>query len=157
MVYVDNQPIGMTPCASSFVYYGTREMRLVKPGFETLTVDQPIPAPWYQIPPFDFVSENVIPRKIQDYRTLSYNLVPQVIVPKDQLLSRAEQLRRQAQQGPVVPTSATGPLLLPPLPMMTPQTLPPGSFTPETVPPGPSFAPPPVGNLPSAAQPLQTQ
>ena len=49
MVYVDNQPIGTTPCATSFIYYGTREIRLVKPGYETLTVNQPIPAPWYQI------------------------------------------------------------------------------------------------------------
>src|SRR5262245_62187583 len=55
MVYVDNQPIGTTPCATSFVYYGTREIKLVKPGFETLTVKQPIPAPWYQYPGIDFV------------------------------------------------------------------------------------------------------
>jgi hypothetical protein len=41
-VYVDNQLIGVTPCATDFTYYGTREVRLVKPGFETLTVNQPI-------------------------------------------------------------------------------------------------------------------
>ena len=53
MVYVDNQPIGTTPCATNFTYYGTREIRLVKPGYETLTINQPIPAPWYQLPPIE--------------------------------------------------------------------------------------------------------
>jgi len=139
MVYVDNQPIGMTPAATDFVYYGTRELRLVKPGFETLTVDQPIPAPWYQIPPLDFVSENMVPRKIQDYRTLSYNLVPQVIVPKAQILERGQQLRQHTQQGPVLPVTAIGPTLLPPQP--------PPTFTPESIPPGTLFSPPPGGQL----------
>lgn len=108
MVYVDNQQIGATPCSTDFVYYGTREIRLVKPGYETLTVNQPIPAPWYEIPPLDFVSENLVPREIQDYRTLSYNLSPQVIVPTDQLLGRAEQLRQATGQGAVLPAMAPG-------------------------------------------------
>ena len=64
MVFVDNQQIGTTPCSVDFTYYGTREIRLVKPGFETLTVNQPIPTPWYQIPPIDFVSENLVPTQI---------------------------------------------------------------------------------------------
>src|SRR5688572_28118051 len=73
MVYVDNQPVGQTPCATSFIYYGTREIRLVKPGYETLTINQPIPAPWYQIPPIDFVSENLVPNEIHDFRTVTFN------------------------------------------------------------------------------------
>ena len=109
MVYVDNQQIGATPCSTDFIYYGTREVRLVKPGFETLTVNQPIPAPWYEIPPLDFVSENLVPREIQDYRTLSYNMVPQVIVPTEQLLDRAQQLRQSTSQGFVLPATSTAP------------------------------------------------
>ena len=34
LVYVDNQQIGTTPCSVDFIYYGTREIRLVKPGFD---------------------------------------------------------------------------------------------------------------------------
>ena len=37
MVYVDNQEIGTTPVSTGFTYYGTREFRLVKDGYETLT------------------------------------------------------------------------------------------------------------------------
>ena len=97
LVYVDDYEIGRTPVSTDFVYYGTRKIRLVKDGFETLTVLQPIPSPWYEIPPLDFVSENIVPSEIRDERALNFQLVPQVIVPEDQLLGRAENLRRSGQ------------------------------------------------------------
>jgi hypothetical protein len=109
LVYVDNQQIGTTPCSVDFTYYGTREIRLVKPGYETLTVNQPIPMPWYQIPPLDFASENLVPTKIRDNRTVTYNLAPQLIVPTAQLLDRANQLRQDTNQFPVTPAAATIP------------------------------------------------
>ena len=108
MLFVDNQQIGTTPCSVDFTYYGTREIRLVKPGFETLTVNQPIPTPWYQVPPIDFVSENLIPTNLIDHRSIAFNMQPQVIVPTDQLLDRANQLRQDTLQGTVVPAAAVG-------------------------------------------------
>ena len=99
LVYIDDYEIGTTPVSTDFVYYGTRKVRLVKDGYETLTVLQPVPTPWYEIPPIDFVSENLVPREIRDERVLEYQLTPQVVVPTDQLLSRAEQLRRGNQGG----------------------------------------------------------
>ena len=155
MVYVDNQPIGKTPCATDFIYYGTREIRLVKAGYETLTVNQPLPAPWYQIPPLDFVSENVVPRKIQDYRTASFNMVPQVIVPTEQLIARGEQLRQNTLQGAVMPAN-TGVV---PMPVLPPgAVLPPGvgSIQPVFVQPTlgqPTLAPPRNGGLPGVIAP----
>jgi hypothetical protein len=118
LVYVDNQQIGTTPCSVDFTYYGTREVRLVKPGYETLTVNQPIPAPWYQFPPLDFVSENLVPSKIRDNRTVTYNLAPQLIVPTQQLLDRANQLRQDTNQYPVAPAAASVPAgaVVPPAP-----------------------------------------
>jgi hypothetical protein len=110
LVYVDNQQIGTTPCSVDFTYYGTREIRLIKPGFETLTVNQPIPTPWYQYPPIDFISENLVATKIRDNRTVTYDLAPQVIVPTQQLIDRGNQLRQDAQQCAVVPASATIPV-----------------------------------------------
>jgi PEGA domain len=121
LVYVDNQQIGTTPCSVDFVYYGTREIRLVKPGYETLTVNQPIPTPWYQIPPLDFVSENLVPTKIRDNRTVMYDLAPQIVVPTEQLLDRAQQLRQET----VSPVSLT----MPPVPPIV----------------GPTVVGPPVG------------
>ena len=55
---------------------------------------QTIPAPWYEYTPVDFVAENFVPGQIHDQRTLDFQLEPQVVVPTEQLLSRAEQLRR---------------------------------------------------------------
>ena len=127
MVYVDDYPIGTTPISANFTYYGTRKLRLMKDGYETLTVMEPLRAPWYQIPPVDFVSENLVPGEIYDRRTLSYQLVPQRIVPPEELLGRAEGLRNQAHSsGMVRSTSAT--------------SFPPGA-PPFTAPAGPQLAP----------------
>ena len=94
LLYVDDYPIGTTPCSTSFTYYGTRKIRLVKDGYETLTLMQDIPAPWYEYTPCDFIAENFVPGQIRDQRTLDFQLKPQMVVPTEQLLSRAEGLRR---------------------------------------------------------------
>ena len=148
LVYVDNQQIGATPCSVDFTYYGTREIRLVKPGFETLTVNQPIPTPWYQIPPVDFFSENLAPYKIRDNRTVSYDLTPQVIVPTQLLLDRANQLRDETQQGAAMPAVGTAPAFAP-----AGVAPPPGAMVPS--PPG-TFGPPPdlAPIQPQRGQPL---
>jgi hypothetical protein len=73
--------------------------------------------PWYQVPPLDFVSENLVPTKIRDNRTVSYNLAPQLIVPTQQLLDRANQLRQNTNQFPVTPAGASVPTgIMPPPP-----------------------------------------
>jgi hypothetical protein len=133
LVYVDDYPVGTTPCAVDFTYYGTRKIRLVKDGFETLTVMQSIPTPWYQYTPFDFVTENFVPGEIRDQRNLDYQLKPQAIVPTEQLLARAEELRRgihsstgtasQLPDGGVRGPTTIGPTAQPfnPEPIPTPQ------------------------------------
>ena len=90
LVFIDNYELGTTPVSTDYVYYGTRKIRIIKDGFETLNVKQWIPPPWYQIFPLDFVAENILPFEIRDQRTLDFQLTPQVIVPTEQLLSRAE-------------------------------------------------------------------
>ncbi len=142
LVYVDNQQIGTTPCSVDFTYYGTREIRLVKSGFETLTVNQPIPTPWYQLPPLDFVSDNFALHKIRDNRTVSYNLQPQMMLPVEEIIRRGEELRGRSLTGPVVPASG---VVAPPLVQPgVPNTGSPlqGSSSPPLAPPD-GFAPPP--------------
>src|SRR5215212_3793629 len=144
LVYVDNQQIGTTPCSVDFTYYGTREIRLIKAGFETLTVNQPIPAPWYQYTPIDFVSENLVTTKIRDNRTVSFNLAPQLIVPTQELIGRANQLRQDTLQYGVAPIGASLQISTGPVPVNAPGqpvVLPPGS-NPE---PLPGLNPPPAG------------
>ena len=175
MVFVDNQQIGNTPCSVDFTYYGTRQIRLVKPGFETLTVNQPIPTPWYEVPPIDFVSDNLVPAKLIDHRTVAFNLQPQVIVPTDQLLDRANQLRQETLQGTVVPAAAVsvpgaapGATLIPgtvpppigvsgavPVGPPVPIPLPPTSLSTEpTLTPTPTTAPLPLPGAPQLGPPI---
>jgi hypothetical protein len=97
-VYIDDYEIGTTPVSTDFVYYGTRKIRLVKDGYETLTVLQPIPAPWYEVPPLDFFSENLVPGELRDHRVLDFSMVPQKVVPIPELLGRAEGLRQGSRQ-----------------------------------------------------------
>jgi len=94
---VDDVEVGRTPVSTSFIYYGTRKIQLSKAGYETLTVLQPIPTPWYQWPGVDFFSEHFSPGKINDDRLFSYNMEPAIVVPTDQLLDRAQELRQQSE------------------------------------------------------------
>ncbi len=157
LVYVDDQatPIGVTPVAHDFVYYGTRKFRLVKDGYETLTELRSIPAPWYEIPPLDFVSENLVPGEIRDHRCLDFQMKPQMMVPTDQLRARAENLRRNLHgatgTAPFPGAVATGPV--PPGAPPTSGAFPamPGQPVPGPVVPGPVPGyPGPSGPAPSA-------
>ena len=109
VVYIDNQLVGKTPCSLNYIYYGTREIRLVKDGYETLTVNQPIPTPWYEVPPLDFFSEVVNPNEIRDERTVSFNLQPQLLVPHESLVARGEQLRQGVRSGGPIPVTGRNP------------------------------------------------
>jgi hypothetical protein len=113
-VYVDDQEVGTTPVSTAYTYYGTRKIQLVRDGYETLTVMHKFGTPWYQIPPLDFLTENVIPREIRDERIVDFELEPQRVVPTAELLDRAQQLRYSTRQGytvpvPPVPESADEP------------------------------------------------
>jgi PEGA domain len=159
-VYVGDEEIGTTPVSTDFVYYGTRKIRLVKDGYETMVVNQPIPAPWYQIPPLDFVSENLVPGEIRDERVVNFQLAPLQPVLTDQFLARAEQLR--ASGAP--PTSMIAPAVVSPgisLPapgvsvpaevLPEPTTSPPAVVPPQApfvAPPGSGAVPAPPANAP---------
>ena len=145
LLKIDDEEIGVTPVSTSFVYYGTRKIQLVKDGYETLTLLQPIPAPWYQWPGIDFFSEHLVPGQTRDMRVLDYQLQPAAVVPTDQLLERAKQLRRNAQAGAEVVPAPRG---------VVPGTAVPGAplpVAPLSVVPVPGA---PVPNQPGAWPPL---
>ncbi len=170
LVYVDDYQLGSTPISHDFVYYGTRKIRLIKDGYETLTVRQPFPLPWYQYFPLDFVTENIIPWEIRDERVVDLAMVPADSVPAESVVARAEQARLASgslppvDSGKVVPLAATGqpvpapPPALPPSEQYAPQQLPAPSLPPQGdglfLPPRPGgLAPPP--QQPSPWQGLQ--
>jgi hypothetical protein len=96
---------------------------------------QPIPAPWYQYPVLDFVTENLVPGEIRDERVVEYQLQPQTIVPNPQLLERGENLR-QVSAGPSAAAAAGAPV--PGIPAAAPTI-----GQPPIARPGPPSSPPP--------------
>jgi hypothetical protein len=160
-VYVDDYPIGKTPVSAPFTFYGTRDIRLVRDGYETLNVKQRFPAPWYQFTPVDLVADNLWPWEVRDERVVDLQMVPQKIVPTEQLLSRAENLRRGTQVGyisplPNAPPVPTAPLAPPPALQAPPQfPVPPNDPSPTYPVPGysppgttPNIPPPSMNRLP---------
>jgi hypothetical protein len=137
LVYVDDYQIGTTPVSHDFVYYGTRKIRLVKDGYETLTVRQPFPLPWYQVFPLDFVTENLWPGEIRDERIVDLAMQPAGAVTPESIVSRAEQVRLAA--GSLPPVSAV-PAPPPSVPPSAPRPVP---APPPAVPPLQQYAPAP--------------
>ena len=143
LVYVDDYQLGTAPVSQDFVYYGTRKIRLVKDGYETLTVRQPFPLPWYQIFPLDFVSENLVPWGIRDERVVDLALVPAASTPPESVVGRAEQARRGA--GSLPPAQPAMVVPIPPQPVPAP---------PPALPPLQQFQPQPIQPQPPPGQQL---
>jgi hypothetical protein len=102
-VFVDDQEIGITPCSASYIYYGTRKVTVMKDGYKTETRFQKFYPPWYEIPPLDFVTENLLPNEVRDERFVDVELVPDQLVPPQKLVERAQSLRDSARTGSVTP------------------------------------------------------
>lgn len=137
LVYVDDYQLGTTPVSHDFVYYGTRKIRLVKDGYETLTVRQPFPLPWYQYFPLDFVTENLLPWEVRDERVVDLAMQPAAATPPESVVARAEQARLAAGSLPAAPApQAVTPLPQPVAPQPIPAPAP-------AVPPLQQFAPAP--------------
>jgi hypothetical protein len=130
VVLVNGRPIGATPSDDHFVHYGTYHFTLIRDGYETLEIDQPIKAPWYEWFPLDFVSENLVPWRISDVRRFDYVMQPVQQMPPDEMIRRAEELR---QRGQAIGPPPGGPALPPP-PVLGP---PPPAEGPPGAPPGP--------------------
>ncbi len=145
LVSVDNQIIGTSPAASSFVYYGTREFRVERDGYRTETIRQNITPPWYQYPVIDFFSETLWPFEVRDERIIDIEMVPQQIASTEEVLGRANGLREQSRQGVVTAPniSVVPPSAIPSIPLSTN-----GSVSPNAA------ASPNQGSLPFGGQTL---
>lgn len=133
VVSVDNQVIGASPAASTFVYYGTREIRVERDGYRTETIRRQLNPPWYQYPPLDFITETLWPLEIRDERVIDVELVPKEVVPVETVIDRAEQLRQQSRSGVVTAPAVTSPAI----PTISAPTIPPPAAAgPEQLPYG---------------------
>jgi len=103
-ISVDNQVIGTSPAATSFLYYGTREIRVEKDGYRTETIRRRLNPPWYEYPGLDFISETLWPGELRDERIIDVQMIPKTLTPTPEVLDRADALRTQSQAGIVTGT-----------------------------------------------------
>lgn len=97
LVMVDGERVGFTPASISYDYYATRRITLVKDGFETQSWLQPIKSPWWQLPPQEFVTDNLWPTQLEDRRVILRTLCPKTIAPTEDVLIRADDLRGRSR------------------------------------------------------------
>lgn len=98
-VFINGTLEGVTPLQWKFDYYGDYEITLRKARFQTVRKVEPIEAPWWQIFPFDFVTDVLSPFHQEDARELSYALAPLgPPQPADDVRQRAEEMRRRLEQ-----------------------------------------------------------
>lgn len=159
LVYVDDYELGTTPVSHDFVYYGTRNIKLVKDGYETLTVRQPFPVPWYQYFPLDFVTENLLPWEVRDERVVDLAMVPAASVPAESVVARAEQARLAAGSLPPASQAQVVPIPTQPQPIAAPApSMPPmQQYAPQPLPPPQGYNPGPGQGLVFPPQPNTPQ
>lgn len=102
LVLLDGKEIGYTPVSHDFIYYGTREVTLIKDGFETQTYPAVLKTPCYQWIPLDFFSDNLMPYQVTNRHRFTYQMQPKdPIRDSDQnLLQRGDAFRSESQLSP---------------------------------------------------------
>ena len=98
LVILDGKEVGYTPVSVDFTYYGTREVTLIKDGFETQTYPAVLRTPWYQRIPLDLISDNFLPTQVTDRHRLYYEMQPVNLANDSQndLLNRGDAFRSEA-------------------------------------------------------------
>lgn len=104
-VYIDGEYIGRTraedhkdgPLYANFVFYGTREYTIRKPGYETVSGVVQLEAPWYEYPPIDFFAEVLVPYPIVDEHEVEVTMEKAEPADVDALYARARNYRYNAR------------------------------------------------------------
>lgn len=100
LVRIDGEDIGYTPASVDFTWYGSREVQLVKDGYETQTRLIDVNAPWYQKFPFDFFSDNLAGTHLRDQHTFNIRMQPkQTMQSTNEVIERGRSLRSEATHG----------------------------------------------------------
>ena len=96
LVCLNDEEVGRSPVTTDFLWYGDYDIIIRRDGCRTLHTHAEIAAPWYQVPPIDFFAEVFYPGKIHDARFLHYTLGPEQPPGREELIERAEAIRRDA-------------------------------------------------------------
>ncbi len=95
-VTLNDEQVGTSPVNVDFTWYGDYDVIIRHEGYETLKTNQKVDAPWYQVPPIDFITEILVPFEIHDQREYTFALEPSRPVDRQQLLQNAAEFRDRA-------------------------------------------------------------
>jgi hypothetical protein len=109
VVYLNDEEVGRTPTEVHFTFYGDYGVILRKEGCATLQTHKQINAPWYQLPVIDIIPDMLIPTTIYDRHAWNFELQPQQLPPKQELIDRAEDFRGEALHLPAREPAAVEP------------------------------------------------
>ena len=99
LVRIDGKDIGYTPASVDYTWYGTREVQLLKDGYETQTQFIKIGTPWYQRFPLDFISDNFLGTHVRDHRRFDLTMQPKQPDVASDVIQRGRSLRSEAVHG----------------------------------------------------------
>ncbi len=99
LVRIDGKDVGYTPASIDYTWYGTREIQLLKDGYETQTQLIKIGTPWYQQFPLDFVSDNFLGTHVRDHRRFDLSMQPKQPDVASDVIQRGRSLRSEAVHG----------------------------------------------------------
>jgi PEGA domain len=109
-VFVNGVDRGTTPARVSYVHEGRFEIRLEKPGYESVSAEVTTKTHLDAVPGPDFFAENLSPRKISRVTPVSYRLVPlkKESYTKEEieaLVARAKAFRDEARAAAAEPNT----------------------------------------------------
>jgi hypothetical protein len=115
VVYVDGVRVGVTSSAGTldipYTYYGTRELLLTREGHRSHRQNVELAAPWWQIFPFDFISDVLLPVTLTDRIEVVVTLEKETHGSEDlrETRRRAAEAREKAIPPPAIPPPADSP------------------------------------------------
>ncbi len=102
-VFLNDEPIGTTPCEARFTFYGTYDVRLELDGYESIHEARTARAPLHEYPGIDLVA-TALPVDFENIIEWDFAMVPveETTDPegaRDRLIERADELRGRAISG----------------------------------------------------------
>ena len=95
LVVLNDEEIGEAPVTVSFQWYGDYNVRITREGYEPLRTHRELKGPWYDCFPFDFLAQNLTPKRIIDSYEWTFDLEPRQEVNRQELIQKAEALKSE--------------------------------------------------------------
>jgi hypothetical protein len=95
LVTLNDEEIGTSPVTTSFQWYADYNVRVTKPGYQTLETHKRLKAPWYDHFPFDFIAQVLYPGRIVDEYDWSFDLAPAEPADRDTVIEQAQALQQE--------------------------------------------------------------